>query len=482
MKADNLLDAIGLLDDRHFECDKKQTATVTYSAPSKRGFYILIAAIIMSLALGVAAMAASPEFRELVFSFFHISQKQEIPENTVDSELSVDDMFVEQKITIADILEGKYVHTPVATQAESGVFLVCTDEIETKQGSHYDAYYENNSEFIKLEEYRFSQDYYLHGTAFHVEFDWAEYNNTAIITWVEANESFRMPGFSGDPSAALFQFVFISTNDNGDYIETYYPVLLNLRTGKLTDVLSGTGVDKLSRIANSAISEDRTKMLLSQATADGSVLYYVDITTKQMYSLDDLSGKHADSCSLIGNKLACWSLNNGYYQAWTIDLNTFNIIDLFTAERNALSTEEDDSGIIFLSGFDGWIHDGNMYSGSSFALKVDEAQNVYVIDLTTGAEIPIEGYKWTHGTQQIPSPDGTKLLLAGGPDGQDFEYIGVLDFENMTFVEFSRDNLNNVHEFLAYWFDDNTVLISSGSTPPYLCRDYYLYTLLTNEK
>ena len=71
MKADNLLDAIGLLDDRHFECDKKQTATVTYSAPSKRGFYILIAAIIMSLALGVAAMAASPEFRELVFSFFH---------------------------------------------------------------------------------------------------------------------------------------------------------------------------------------------------------------------------------------------------------------------------------------------------------------------------------------------------------------------------------------------------------------------------
>ena len=113
---------------------------------------------------------------------------------------------------------------------------------------------------------------------------------------------------------------------------------------------------------------------------------------------------------------------------------------------------------------------------------MDEAQNVYVIDLTTEAEIPIEGYKWTHGTQQIPSPDGTKLLLAGGPDGQDFEYIGVLDFENMTFVEFSRDNLNNVHEFLAYWFDDNTVLISSGSTPPYLRRDYYLYTLLTNER
>ena len=114
MKADNLLDAIGLLDDRHFECDKKQTATVTYSAPSKRGFYILIAAIIMSLALGVAAMAASPEFRELVFSFFHISQKQEIPENTVDSELSVDDMFVEQKITIADILELK-VFQPAAS-------------------------------------------------------------------------------------------------------------------------------------------------------------------------------------------------------------------------------------------------------------------------------------------------------------------------------------------------------------------------------
>ena len=208
MKADNLLDAIGLLEDRHFEYDKKQTSTVSYTAPSKRGLYVLIAAIIMSLALGVVAMAASPEFRELVFSFFHISQKQEIPENTLDTELSVDDMFVEQKITIGDLIEGKYVHTPVATQAEHGVFLACTDEIEAKQGSRYDAYYENNGEFIKLEEHRFSQDYILHGTAFHLEFDWAQHNGTAIITWVEANENFRMSGFAGDPSAVLFQFVF----------------------------------------------------------------------------------------------------------------------------------------------------------------------------------------------------------------------------------------------------------------------------------
>ena len=482
MKADNLLDAIGLLDDRHFEFNEKQATSVTYSAQSKRRLFILIAAIIMSLALGVATMAASPEFREAIFSFFHISQKQEIPENTVDFELSVDDMFVEQKITIADILEGKFIHTPVATQAEGGVFLVCTDETEAKQGSHYDAYYERNGEFVKLEEYRFSQDYMLRGTAFHIEFDWAEYNNTAIITWTQANDYFRMPGFAGGPSAVLFQFVFLSESENGDAIETYYPVLLNLHSGKLTDVLSGTGAEELKRIVNSAISEDRTKMLLCQATADGSALYYVDVAAKQLYSIDDLSGKHADSCSLIGNKLACWSFNNGYYQAWSVDLSTFLVSELFASERNALTTEEKDGGIVFISGFDDWIRNGNMYAGSSFALKVDEAQNVYVIDLTTGAAIPVEGYKWTTGTQQIPSPDGTKLLLAGGRDGQDFEYIGILDFENMRFVEFSRDNLNNVHEYLVFWFDDNTVLISPGSTPPYLCKDYYLYSLLENKE
>ena len=236
MNPDKLLDAIGMLDDRHFESKVKSRM-----APWRRRFVALIAAVLMVIMTVGTAMAVSPEFRELVFRFFHINQVQTIPESTVGSDISVDDMFVEPSIRIGDVLQGKYVHTPVSTLAQDGVFLVCTDDVHTKQGSHYDAYYEKQGEFIKLEEHTFTQDYDLRGTTFQVRLDWAEYNGKTIITWVDENTNSRIPGNAGDPSALLIQFVFASINDSGDYIESYYPMLLNLRTAELTDVLAGTG-------------------------------------------------------------------------------------------------------------------------------------------------------------------------------------------------------------------------------------------------
>ena len=453
-----------------------RASAVKYRRPLRRAAALIAAVIIMLTACFTTAFAASPEFRELVFRFFHIEQEEVIPESTVDTELSADDMFAEPSISIGDVIEGKYVHTPVATQAESGVFLVCTDEIETNQGSHYDAYYEENGEFIKLEEHSFCQDYTLMGMDFHVEFDWAAHNENVIVTWSGENDFFRMPGNAGDPTGVLCQFLIISKDEHGSYEESYYPVLLNLHTGVMTDLLAGTGAEKLSHIVNSAISEDRAKLLLCQSTVDGSILYYVDLTAKQMHRLDELSGEPVDACTLIGNTMTCWSQTAGCYSAWTLDLSTFQRTDLFDSVPNAAVTTEADAGIVFLTGFDDWIHEGNMYTGSIFALEVNEAQSISVIDLATGEKMPIEGYIWTPNTQRIPSPDGKKLLLAGGPDGQDFEYVGVLDFGNMTFAEFSRDN--PLDEYLAYWFDGNTIIIRSEVNPNSMCSDYYLYNLI----
>ena len=143
---------------------------------------------------------------------------------------------------------------------------------------------------------------------------------------------------------------------------------------------------------------------------------------------------------------------------------------------DAAATPEADAGIVFMMGFDSWVHEGNMYTGSIFALEVDEAQNVFVIDLATGQKAPIAGYTWTSDTQRIPSQDGMKLLLAECPNWQDYEYVGVLDFENLTFTEFSRENRQN--EYLAYWFDENTVVICGELSPESLCSDYYLYQIV----
>lgn len=170
MNPDKLLDAIGLLDDRHFETERK-----TRVAPWRRRLVAFIAAILMVIISTGTAVAVSPELRELIFRFFHIEQAQIIPPPPVNNELTTENMFAEPKFSVGNVIEGLYVHTPVATHARSGIYLVCTDEVEMKQGSHYDAYREENGEFIKLEEHPFSQDYTLYGNDIHVEFDWVKH-------------------------------------------------------------------------------------------------------------------------------------------------------------------------------------------------------------------------------------------------------------------------------------------------------------------
>ncbi len=479
MTSNMLLEAMTDIDNTHILSAKKQLGYGDEMYPKNhRRFYFrrcvaLVAAVAILLSIScITAMAVSPEFRELVFRFLHIEQEQIIPETPVTNEVTPEDMFAEPIITIGGVIDAQCIHTPVAAHAQSGTFLVCTDEIETNQGSHYDAYYEYNGEFVKLEEQTFQQDYSLQGVNFYVEFDWAVYNGNVIVTWVEANEPYVLRNAAGDASSVLHEFIF--TDENGS--ESRYPVLLNLYTGELVDVLSGTGAENFC-IYNSAISADKTKMLLARGTADGEILYYVDLVTRQMHSIDSLSGEHANSCTLIDNTLVCWKLSDGYYTAWRIDLTNFQRTELFAQKFNAAATPERDAGIVFLMGFDGWIHQGSFYAGSSFALEVDEAQQVSVIDLATGMKTQIPGFIWTEGCQMIPSADGSKLLLAGGPAGENFDYVGVLDYEAMTFVEFSREHLSNVQEHIAYWFDENTVVIHASATPDSLCSDFYLYSL-----
>ena len=73
---------------------------------------------------------------------------------------------------------------------------------------------------------------------------------------------------------------------NGTEYFTSYPVLLDLHTGEMTDVLAGTqpGIDY------AAITPDQTKMLLRQTTQSGYKLFYADLVQHQLYDLDELSG------------------------------------------------------------------------------------------------------------------------------------------------------------------------------------------------
>ena len=459
-----------------------------FTVMKRAAIFIGIVFLVTSTTVATA-MAFNEEFREavkeIIFEFFQIEYGEIVPELSGTEEVTLDTMYVEQdRRILGGMIEGRYVHTPVSSNAREGVYLICTDEIEMNQGSHYDAYYEENGAFIKLEEHTSCGDYTVLGNEFHMEFDWAVHDGQVSLTYIGAEENYRIPANPGDADSMLVELLCTIPTESGEAAATAYPVLLNLKTGELKDVLAGTGAEKLGDLCNQAVSEDGTRMLLAQGNG---ALYYVDLSAKKLYNIEELSGEPADACSLIGDTLSCWKLENSAYHAWTIDLITLERKDLFTDVPNAMGENypaagQSSPGIVYLSGFDTTVHWGTMFAGSYFALETDTEGKVTVIDLASGEKLPVEGFTWPADRYADvlwdASPDGKRLLISGGEIGSKYEYIGVLDFDKMRYLEFSRENPNEVYEWKPYWFDQDTVIIQATSKDSYYVQDYYVYELL----
>ena len=513
-----LLEAIGAIDDAYIlsaqnrlglisNATIKAAHTVKRHHPTRKAVICIAAVITMLLSSFTVAMATSEEFREAVFTFLGITQIEVVPEHSTAPSDANGSMVVEgEKANIGGVIEGTYLHMPSASHARDGLYMICTDEQMMDSGSHFDAYKEENGELIKLEEYRFSNDYTILGNAFHVEFEWVEYGGSCHYTYIDTDAPYRKPNMSGNINSTLFLFPCVVSEEGGNSFYTQYPVLIDLKTGELTDILAGTGAEELSDICNAAISEDLSKMLLVRSNGD---LFYADLSAKKLYSVDELSGEHTDACSLIGDTLSCWVLENalaeandvqlGTYKAWTIDLTTLERRELFNDIPATASTSYDiwsvtygspedwalsggrmlppleESGLVFLEGFDKSNHWGDMYPGSRFALELDAARSIYVIDLANGTKTQVEGYLWPDGVQTVPSPDGSKLLVCtSGSDGY-YDTIGVLDFQLKSYIQFSRENVNAVNEHTVYWFDNEQVIIAAENGNS-VC-DYYVYKL-----
>lgn len=422
----------------------------------------LAAAVILILSVCfTTALAVSPEFREFVFAFFNITEPEIIPENVPD-ESAPNNMEVEEgQINIGGVIEGTYIHFPNMSAVRNGIFTVCTDDVQMNSGSQYDAYYEKDGEFIRLEEKTFDQTYHLFGNDIRVEFDWVEYNGDVITTFVESEPPFVKFGGAGDVASTL---MWLQIDPPGEEVFGYYPVLINVRTGELTDICAGLGVENLRQIRQAAISDDITQMII--VDWDGNI-YYADLVGRKLYALDDLLGQKCAACALVDGMLVAWSENYGSVTVRVFDPATWESHETYSGQPN------------FISGFDSTIHSSQMYRGTRFALEVDTNQDVHVIDLLNGQRSIIDGFKWLQDsevfTECVPDADGNKLLIYSRGSTTYYESIAVLDFPNKTLVKFSRENIGKVNEHAVYWNDDDSIIIETSTDDEK--KQYYLYKL-----
>lgn len=526
MNSDILLDAIGEADERYIF---SAWARLEGEMPGrkkpyiKRVFTVLAAAVVLIMALFTTGMALNEDFRGFVFEVLNISQLEEVPDfgaaNTLSPVTTEQPLVMEpERVDIGGAIEGRYIHAPVGGAAREGVFLVCTDEVSMNSGNHYDAYVELDGEFVKLEEYDFCHDYTILGNDFHVEFQWAKHDSGVVFTYIAPEVDFRTYNHGGTSEAVLVYFNCHGLGAEGNGW-THYPVLLNFDTGEVTDILAGTEAEKLLHMYQFALSGDKSGMLIccwAYPERDEESLYYVDLVNGRLYDLEEISGEKPDECCLTGSGLVCWTkesikVGNGTlsaYSAWAIDLDTMQRRDIFSGipatdyanfgdwqnitfesllehpeiweySGGELLGQECSLGIVFIEGFDHMNHSGNMYAGSSFALAVDAQRNVYVLDLFTGSVSLMEGFELSDDMEMIPSQDGEKLLIYCTDDPQYTGRIGVLDTEDMRYVQFDRINENSSDEFAVYWYDNEQIIVCGETKTADGARheDYYIYTL-----
>lgn len=343
-----------------------------------------------------------------------------------------------------------------------GLFQICADPVEMNQGSHYDAFAVNAEGGLEqLTERQFNNAYTLEGSRYHLNFDWVEHEGIKAATYVPANMAASMIYLSDAGSESLFLLRWRTGQDNTVY--NNYPVLLDLESGELTDFLAGCRLDSLTQICNAAFTPDRSGILLAQ---EGGAIYYCDLKSNVVYSLDGLSGEPVKACALTGDRIICWSQGGegggilGDYRFWSISLSDFQRQDV-----PALQTDVDTSTLRFahLAGFDSQLRGGRMFPGSRYALCTSGSGQTYVLDMEEWSLQAVEGYTLPASNLScIGSPDGQRLLLKDTGSNK----AAVLDCRDCRMVQLDIQSAERL-----LWFDSDTVLEHPRD------GNFYLYDL-----
>ena len=252
------------------------------------GVYLLAAVLIVLLCFS-SAVALDADFRQRVLSLFQVAEV--VPTQTSRS------------VTLADGLQADYVFVPAYARTEGGMFIVCTDEVEMKQGSHYAAYAYENGQLVLQENHRFDQTYTVQGKTCRLMFDWAEHDGRAAITWAPTlDEAERL-------SPGLWEWRLEGGPTTQYRVKLgSWPVTIDLRTGALTDPLASYDTSQFPEDTFvETWPDEQGRCLLAQLVSTSPyrlTRYYFDGT--DVTPLAQLCGGEPSHAYLTGNMLVYW--------------------------------------------------------------------------------------------------------------------------------------------------------------------------------
>ena len=455
-----------------------QRVSSKHNAPIRRILACAMALALMLTCGTCVALAANPELRTAVLSFFHLKEREQLPSQEDNRQTNA----VQTKNPPAQPEETDE-PLPDITQAEIGSLV--------------------KAQYIQMD-----QTYGLSGSLLH-QLTWSEdyrtlvdakfweiqenqlipvqpqiQTNTIDITFRGSHYQGSLYWFLRDGELYYFQGVPLGIDTRpedewyvqtvpghtdvvllklaqGQQIEyTEYPLLYYLDTGKTEDFLVDTGADRLERAYDYQWSKNMRKALIScSVDTDEPQEWLCDLDAGTSTRLDELTG--------MGQNVSAGFADND-----TLILTTYTVSETdgtwrtITCYAYDLPTGQMTKTLDETHFYRWWDEPYGAQRFGSRCILTDPDGQATLVDLKTGEQTAMEGFRYQEGDRFMISPSGNQLLYYASDsetDGLGITQLGVIDLERNLFIAFDREGYENLYEEGIGWSSDHTVSIHARS-------------------
>ena len=417
----------------------------------------LLAAALAAVCLCTVALAASPELRTAVLSFFHMEEREQVPSSSV-SPGGPDISNAE----IGQLVKAQYIKMDSYRYGFSnGLLTDLTWDEDWKTLLDARFWEPRDGELIPVEVdmHTAQVDVPFRDIRYQGEFWWFIYNGRLDFftgdnrAWDEEGEHAWDWNFSLVPGRNDVLLLRLSTGTQMDYTE--YPFLYHLDTGEAEDILAGTGADKLEYAYCYDWSENmRRCIILTGNRLDDQLTWFCDLDAGTLVRADELADIEIYTAAFADNDTLILHSTSRDEEGMLQDVS-FYVYDIPTGHM----TMTLDKAPYYR---DWEEHPSGVMTYGSRCVHISETGQVQVVDLKTGDRTLLGGFTFQKGDSFMLNPAGNKLLYFARDsvsEGLGISQIGIADLDKGTFFAFDREGYENLHEGGIGWDDDSTVSI-----------------------
>ena len=429
--------------------------------PARRVINVLLAAGLAVACLFTVALAASPELRTAVLSFFRMEEREQVPSGSV----SPDGPDLSQA-DIGELVKAQYIKMDSRRYGFSnGLLTDLTWDEDWKTLLDAKFWEPWNGELVPVEVdmHTSKVDITFRDLHYQGEFYWyvrdgqLDYFSGDHRAWDEEGEHAWDWNLSSVPGRADVLLLRLSTGTQMDYTE--YPFLYHLDTGEAEDILAGTGADKLEYAYGWDWSENmRRCIILTGNRLDDQLTWFCDLDAGTLVRADELADIEIYTAAFADNDTLILHSTSRDEEGMLQDVS-FYVYDIPTGHM----TMTLDKAPYYR---DWEEHPSGVMTYGSRCVHISETGQVQVVDLKTGGRTLLGGFTFQKGDDFMLNPSGTKLLYFARDtqsEGLGISQIGVADLEKGVFFAFDREGYENLHEGGIGWDDDSTVSIRAST-------------------